>query len=114
MSNFTVAIPDELLTDAKVMAAKAGTSLNSIIRTLLEGFVRNESSSMTGNFEILLQYSLGQLAAKSALKKLHLEDEDMLNLMVRSAGLPIPRLSTEINEGMRRRFGDMLDKAKAA
>lgn len=114
MSNFTVAIPDELLTDAKVMAAKSGTSLNAIIRALLEGFVQKESSSMTGNFEILLQYSLGQLSAKGAVKKLHLDDESTLNLMTRSAALPLPRLSLEENEAMRKRFGEMLNKAKAA
>ena len=39
MSNFAVAIPDDLLMDAKVMAAKTDTSLNSIIRLLLEAFI---------------------------------------------------------------------------
>ncbi len=112
MSNFTVAIPDELLTDAKVMAAKSGTSLNAIIRTLLEGLVQHGSSPMTGNFEILLQYSLGQITAKNAVKQLHLEDNDALNLMTRNSGLPLPRLSMEENEAMRQRFSEMLDKAK--
>ena len=112
MSNFTVAIPDELLTDAKVMAAKSGTSLNAIIRTLLDGFVQHRSSLMTGNFEILLQYSLGQITAKNAVKQLHLEDNDVLNLMTRRSGLPLPRLPMEENEAMRQRFSEMLDKAK--
>lgn len=114
MSNFTVAIPDELLADAKVTAAKAGASLNAIIRTLLEGFVRQESSPMTGNFEILLQCSLGQITDKNAVKQLHLKDNAALHLMMRGSGLPLPRLSTEENEAMRKRFSEMLDKAKAA
>ena len=67
---------------------------------------------MTGNFEILLQYSLGQITAKNAVKQLHLEDNDALNLMTRNSGLPLPRLSMEENEAMRQRFSEMLDKAK--
>lgn len=111
MSNFTVAIPDDLLTDAKVMAAKAGTSVNALIRALLDGFVQNESSPMSGNLEILLQYSLGQLTAKKATKLLHLDNEDALNSLTLNAGFPAPRLSLQDSESMQKRFGSMLDKA---
>ncbi|MFM2435936.1 MAG: hypothetical protein RL063_1919 [Pseudomonadota bacterium] len=113
MSNFTVAIPDDLLTDAKVMAAKAGTSVNAIIRNLLDGFVQNESSPMTGNFEILLQYSLGQLTAKKAVKLLHMEDEANLQALTLKAGFPLPRISLQETEVMKKRFGEMLNKASA-
>ena len=111
MSNFTVAIPDDLLTDAKVMAAKAGTSVNALIRTLLDGFVQNESSPMSGNFEILLQYSLGQITPKKAVKLLHLEDEAALEKITLQAGFPVPRLSLQETDNMQKRFGEMLDKA---
>ncbi len=111
MSNFTVAIPDDLLTNAKVMAAKAGTSVNALIRTLLDGFVQNESSPMSGNFEILLQYSLGQISPKKAVKLLHLEDEVALEKITLQAGFPIPRLSLQETDNMQKRFGEMLDKA---
>lgn len=111
MSNFTVAIPEDLLTDAKVMAAKAGTSVNAIIRNLLDGFVKNESAPMTGNFEILLQYSLGQLTAKKAVKLLHMENEEKLQSLTLQAGFPLPRLSLQENDVMQKRFGAMLDKA---
>ena len=111
MSNFTVAIPDDLLTNAKVMAAKAGTSVNALIRTLLDGFVQNESSPMSGNFEILLQYSLGQITPKKAIKLLHLEDEAALEKVTLQAGFPIPRLSLQETDNMQKRFGEMLDKA---
>lgn len=110
MSNFTVAIPDDLLTNAKVMAAKAGTSVNALIRTLLDGFVQNESSPMSGNFEILLQYSLGQIAPKKAVKLLHLEDEAALEKVTLQAGFPIPRLSLQETDNMQKRFAEMLDK----
>ena len=111
MSNFTVAIPDDLLTDAKIMAAKAGTSVNALIRTLLDGFVQNESSPRSGNFEILLQYSLGQIVPKKAVKLLHLEDEAALEKVTLQAGFPIPRLSLQETDNMQKRFGEMLDKA---
>ncbi len=111
MSNFTVAIPDDLLTNAKVMAAKAGTSVNALIRTLLDGFVQNESSPMSGNFEILLQYSLGQITPKKAVKLLHLEDEAALEKITLQAGFPVPRLSLQETDNMQKRFGEMLDKA---
>jgi len=111
MSNFTVAIPDDLLTNAKVMAAKAGTSVNALIRTLLDGFVQNESSPMSGNFEILLQYSLGQITPKKAIKLLHLEDDAALEKITLQAGFPVPRLSLQETDNMQKRFGEMLDKA---
>lgn len=112
-TNFTVAIPDELLTAAKVMAAKSGTSLNSIIRNLLDGFVNNESTPLSGNYEILLKYSLGQVAAKKAIKSLHLENVNELNALTIQAGFPIPRVSLQENEDMQRRFSQMLDRANA-
>jgi len=113
MSNFTEAIPDDLLTDAKVMAAKAGTSVNALIRTLLDGFVQNESSPMSGNLEILLKYSLGQITPKKAVKLLHLENEAALEKITLHAGFPIPRLSLQETDAMQKRFGEMLDKASS-
>ena len=113
MSNFTVAIPDDLLTNAKVMAAKAGTSVNALIRTLLDGFVQNESSPMSGNFEILLKYSLGQITPMKAVKLLHLEDEAALEKITLQAGVPIPKLSLQETDNMQKRFAEMLDKTSA-
>ena len=111
MSNFTVAIPDDLLTDAKVMAAKTGTSLNSIIRLLLDGFIKNECTPLSGNYEILLKYSLGQFTAKKTMKLLHLSSGAELDDLTLNSGLPLPRLSLQETESMQKRFGNMLDKA---
>jgi hypothetical protein len=110
MTNFTVAIPDNLLADAKVCAAKAGTSVNSILRVLLEGFVRNASAPLSGNSEILFKYSLGQMTEQKAIKLLHLDDEDDLRRMVLHAGLPLPRLSEQETEAMSKKFGEMIDR----
>jgi hypothetical protein len=114
MTNFTVAIPDDLLADAKVCAAKAGTSVNSILRVLLEGFVRNESAPLSGNSEILFKYSLGQMTEQKAMKLLHLDDEEDLRLMVLRAGLPLPRLSEQETEVMSKKFGEMIERFGAA
>ena len=110
MSNFTVAIPDDLLADAKVVAAKAGTSLNAILRTLLEGYVRNERGPLTGNYEILFRYSLGQISEKEAVKELHLDDINLLGVLTVKAGLPLPRLSLEETASMKKNFGEMIDR----
>lgn len=110
MSNFTVAIPDDLLTDAKVCAAKAGTSVNSIIRQLLEGYVRNEHVPLSGNYEILFRYSLGQISAHIATQELHLDDEKTLRTLTIQAGLPLPRLSLEETAAMQKNFGEMIDR----
>lgn len=110
MSNFTVAIPDDLLSDAKVCAAKAGTSVNSIIRVLLEGYVRNECVPLSGNYEILFKYSLGQIPEHKAIKELHLDDSETLNALTIQAGLPLPRLSLEETDAMQKTFGKMIDR----
>jgi plasmid stability protein len=110
MSNFTVAIPDDLLADAKVCAAKAGTSVNSIIRQLLEGYVRNESTPLSGNYEILFKYSLGQIPERTAMKELHLDDEESLSALTIQAGLPLPRLSLEETAVMQKNLGEMIDR----
>jgi len=111
-TNFTVAIPDDLLTAAKVMAAKSGTSLNSIIRNLLDGFVNYGSAPLSGNYEILLKYSLGQIAGKRAIKSLHLESDVELNALTIQAGFPLPRVSLQENEDMKQRFHQMLERAE--
>lgn len=110
MANFTVAIPDDLLADAKVAAAKAGTSLNAIIRTLLEGYVRNERAPLTGNYEILFRYSIGQISEQDAVEELHLDDSDALHALTVQAGLALPRLSLEETAAMKRKFGEMIDR----
>lgn len=111
MSNFTVAIPDDLLTDAKVLAAKTNASLNSIIRMLLEGFVKNESTTMSGNYEILMRYSLGQISTIRAMSLLHLDDIGSLKNLVVQSGLPLQRPSVQEEDAMQKRFSKMLDRA---
>jgi len=105
-----IEIPEALAVEVDAMAAKAGVSTNEVVRALLEGFVQAERAPLSGNIEILLQFSLGQLEAAKAAQMLHLADENILYLLVRQVGLPLPRLSLEQTEAMRKQFGEMLDK----
>jgi len=110
MANFTVAIPDELLAEAKVAAARTDTSVNAILRQLLEGFVRGQAAALPGNFEVLFRYSLGQVSGQEAIKALHLADEETLHRMTIQAGFPLPRLSLQETAAMRKVAGDMMDR----
>ncbi len=113
MPKLIVGVPSDLLADAKVMAAKTGNPLSSIILGLLAGFVKNEAGPLTGNYEILLAYSLGRISAGNAAHQLHLDSESALNKLTLEAGLPIPRLGLQETEAMRKRFAETMDKAAA-
>ena len=110
MANVTVAIPDELLSQAKVVAARTDTSVNATIRQLLEGHIRNEGVPLSGNYEILFKYSAGQISEQSAMKELHLGNVEALALMTIQAGFPLPRLSLQETAAMQKNFGDMIDR----
>ncbi len=67
---------------------------------------------MTGNYDILLKYSLGELTASQAMRRLHItDDEQALNKLTIDANLPLPKLSIEETDAMSKRFGELLDKA---
>ena len=110
MTNFTVAIPNDLLSETKVIAAKTNTSVNAIIRMLLEGFIENKNAIMSGNSEILLKYSLGKISTKEAMKQLHVPNKENLDFMVVQSGFPIPRILEKIELNMQNKFSDMLDR----
>lgn len=110
MPNFTIAIPDDLLADATACAEKTGASLDSIVRQLLEGYVRNESVPLSGNYEILFRYSLGRISERVAMRELHLDDEETLSALTIQAGLPLPRLSLGETAAMQKNFGEMIDR----
>lgn len=66
---------------------------------------------MTGNYDILLKYSLGELTSAQAMRRLHIADEQLLNKMTLDAQLPLPKLSEAETNAMQKRFGEMLDNA---
>lgn len=109
MSNFTVSIPDELLSRAKIVAAMTNTSINATIRSLLERHVQLLEKPLSGNYEILFKYSLGNINEDAVIRDLHLGSSEDLKILVLQAGLPLPRISLEEQKEMQDRFAKVLD-----
>jgi len=110
MSNFTVAIPDDLLARAKIDAATHGTSVNALVRALLEGHLSRQDLSLPGNYEILVKVALGQISVASSIKQLHLDSEDDLFLLLSYCGLPRPRVSDQQEVQMQERLTTILSR----
>ena len=107
--NFTGSVDRELLKRAKVIAAKADTSVNALfnaeLRYLVETF---EAAEATGNqnFRTLLDFSLGRIDDHTAIDALGINSEEDLFLLMAAARLPMPRLSEAVTR-------DMVDSLKA-
>ena len=97
MSNVTFAIEDDLLRKAKMAAVQMDTSLNSIVRTLLAGFVNSvgEPTKQTGNYRKLLNFSLGRIPYRKLMTEMHIESDEQLFLMMCAADLPMPTLPAD-------------------
>lgn len=93
--NFTGTVDRDLLKRAKVLAAKAETSVNALfnaeLRYLVETF---EAAEVTNNqnFRILLDFSLGRRDDRATLAALGIDSEEDLFLLMAQARLPLPRL----------------------
>ncbi len=109
MAKLVIGVPDDLLREARQFATKTGTPLAEIVRKLIETHVARQRCVLGGNYQILLDYSLGKREHRSVMQELHFDyDEDLMRLMW-EAGLPMPRLKREETDAMRRRFDEMLD-----
>ena len=101
--NFTGAVDRELLKRAKIVAAKAETSINALfnaeLRHLVETYEAAESSG-NQNFRVLLDFSLGRRAADKAMLALGIDSEEDLFLLMVQAHLPMPRLPDAVTRGM--------------
>ena len=94
--NFTGSVDRALLKRAKLVAAKADTSINALfnaeLRYLVETFEAAETCG-NQNFKTLLAFSLGQIDDLHAMEQLGLQSEEDLFLLMAQAHLPMPRLS---------------------
>jgi len=101
--NFTGAVDRELLKRAKIVAAKAETSVNALfnaeLRYLVETF---EAAEATGNqnYRSLLDFSLGRIDDLAAMAVLGIDSEEDLFLLMTQARLPMPRLPAATTQGM--------------
>lgn len=101
--NFTGAVDRDLLKRAKIVAAKADTSVNALfnaeLRHLVETFEAAEASG-NQNYRVLLDFSFGRRASSDAMLALGIESEEDLFLLMAQAHLPMPRLPDAITRGM--------------
>lgn len=101
--NFTGSIDRDLLKRAKVLAAQADTSVNALFNAELRYLVETYEASRNhgnDNFRILVDFSLGRLDDLSAMKRLGLDSEEDLFLLMAQARLPMPRLPEEVTRAM--------------
>ena len=101
--NFTGAVDRDLLKRARVVAAKAETSVNALfnaeLRHLVETFEAAEAHG-NQNFQALLDFSLGRSDDRSTMQRLGLEHEEDLFLLMAQAHLPMPRLPEATTRAM--------------
>lgn len=101
--NFTGAVDRELLKRAKIVAAKAETSINALfnaeLRYLVETF---EAAEATGNqnYRSLLDFSLGRIDDLAAMTVLGIDSEEDLFLLMTQSRLPMPRLPAAATQEM--------------
>ena len=93
--NFTGSVDRDLLKRAKILAAKSDTSINALfnaeLRYLVETFEAAEAGS-NQNFRTLLDFSLGRIDDRLAMKALSIDSDEDLFLLMAQAHLPMPRL----------------------
>lgn len=105
--NFTGSVDRDLLKRAKILAAKSDTSINALfnaeLRYLVETFEAAEASG-NRNFRTLLDFSLGRIDDRLAMKTLNIDSDEDLFLLMAQAHLPMPRLP---ESSMRRMVDDL-------
>ena len=93
--NFTGSVERDLLKRAKIIAAKADTSINALFNAELRYLVETyESAERSGNqnFKLLLDFSLGRADDTTAKAALGIDSDEDLFLLMAKAHLPMPRL----------------------
>ncbi|KAA6187912.1 hypothetical protein F2Q65_01395 [Thiohalocapsa marina] len=101
--NFTGAVDRDLLKRAKVIAAKADTSVNALfnaeLRYLVETFESAEACG-NANYRTLLEFSLGRRDDRATMAALGIDSEEDLFLLMAQAHLPMPRLPEATTRAM--------------
>lgn len=101
--NFTGSVDRGLLKRAKVVAAKADTSINALfnaeLRYLVETFEAAEAAG-NQNYRTLLDFSLGRIDDHAAMDALGIDSEEDLFLLMAQAHLPMPRLPETVTQDM--------------
>jgi hypothetical protein len=110
--NFTGSVDRDLLKRAKILAAKSDTSVNALFNAELRYLVETFEAAEAGgnqNFRTLLDFSLGRIDDRLAMKALSIDSDEDLFLLMAQAHLPMPRLS----ESSTRRMVDDLNALRS-
>lgn len=110
--NFTGSVDRDLLKRAKILAAKSDTSINALFNAELRYLVETFEAAEAGgnqNFRTLLDFSLGRIDDRLAMKTLGIDSDEDLFLLMAQAHLPMPRLS----ESSTRRMVDDLNALRS-
>jgi hypothetical protein len=100
---FTCVVDRDLLKRAKVIAAKADTSLDALFNAELRHLVETYEAAQTAgnkNFATLLGFSLGRITDLTAMERLALDSEEDLFVLMTRAHLPMPRLDEVVTYKM--------------
>jgi len=109
--NFTGAVDRDLLKRAKIVAAKAETSVNALFNAELRHLVETyESAEALGNqnFRALLAFSLGRCNDRQTMQSLGIDSEEDLFLLMAQAHLPMPRLPDAATRAMVAELDDLV------
>ena len=97
MSNITLSLDDALLQQAQAASAAMNTSVDAVVRNLLAGFVASARTpgGCDGNYRALVEFSLGRTDYRQVMRELRIDSDEALQLLMASAGLPMPKLPKE-------------------
>lgn len=113
--NVTFQLDDELLRQAKLLAARRDTSVTQLVREGLEQQVALDAdvqrSGARGAYEVLVDYSLGRVPRAVAMEQLGIDYYGDLLGLLGAADLPMPVVSAATRAEM---VADMLKVLKDA
>lgn len=111
----TFQLDDELLRQAKVLAANRDTSVTQLVREGLEQQIAFagplERTGAAGTYETLVAYALGQVPRAAAMERLGIGYYGDLLALLGAAGLPTPTVPAATRAEM---VADMLSVLRAA
>lgn len=102
--NITFSLDDQLISAAKLVAAKHDTSISALVRTSLEHQVAldNEatSSGASGVLQELIDYSMGRRPRAVTMAVLGIDDYGVLLRLLNAAQLPHPLIPLAKRQAM--------------
>jgi hypothetical protein len=113
--NITFALDDQLISAAKLVAARRDTSISALVRASLENQVALDteatSSGASGVLQELIDYSMGRRPRAVTMDALAIDDYGALLRLLNAANLPHPLVPLTKRQAM---AAEMVKAVKAA